>query len=86
MYYTSPLYSAEIQQGLTKELNRLYSMFVERNPNSDVKVSVVAHSLGCVIVYDIITGWMPRVSNTKDSTSFINLYPANLFVLDFIKF
>nr|XP_018897117.1 PREDICTED: phospholipase DDHD1-like [Bemisia tabaci] len=61
MYYTSPLYSAEIQQGLTKELNRLYSMFVERNPNSDVKVSVVAHSLGCVIVYDIITGWMPRL-------------------------
>lgn len=61
MYYTSPIYCAEIQRGLVTELNRLYSMFVERNPSRDVKVSIVAHSLGCVIVYDIITGWLPMV-------------------------
>ncbi|XP_054287967.1 phospholipase DDHD1-like [Macrosteles quadrilineatus] len=59
MYYTSPIYCAEIQKGLITELNRLYTMFVERNPSLNVKVSVVAHSLGCVIVYDIITGWLP---------------------------
>lgn len=60
MYYTSPLYSSEIQKGLTCELNRLYSTFTQRNPHFTSrggKVSVIAHSLGCVIVYDIITGW-----------------------------
>ncbi|RZF32862.1 hypothetical protein LSTR_LSTR009977 [Laodelphax striatellus] len=60
MYYTSPIYSAEIQQGLINELNRLYTLYVQRNPNADTKVSIVAHSLGCVIVYDIITGWIPQ--------------------------
>lgn len=60
MYYTSPLYSSEIQKGLTCELNRLYSTFTQRNPDFTSrggKVSIMAHSLGCVIVYDIITGW-----------------------------
>ncbi|GLH06924.1 Protein retinal degeneration B [Gryllus bimaculatus] len=62
MYYTSPLYGSEVQQGLSAELNRLYTMFTQRNPYFTAnggKVSVVAHSLGCVIVYDIVTGWRP---------------------------
>ena len=60
MYYTSPLYSREIQKGLACELNRLYLTFTQRNPDFTSrggKVSIIAHSLGCVIVYDIITGW-----------------------------
>ncbi|KAG8240300.1 hypothetical protein J437_LFUL014350, partial [Ladona fulva] len=60
MYYTSPLYGAEVRQGLCTELNRLYSMFTRHNKNFERnkgKVSVLAHSLGCVILYDIVTGW-----------------------------
>ena len=37
-------------------------MFTARNPYFEAnggKVSVVAHSLGCVITYDIATGWSP---------------------------
>ncbi|XP_059482116.1 phospholipase DDHD1-like isoform X1 [Neocloeon triangulifer] len=63
MYYTSPLFGQEIQAGLCLELNRLYSMFLERYPNfkeNGGKCSVIAHSLGCVIVYDIVTGWLPN--------------------------
>ncbi|KAI5711214.1 hypothetical protein M8J75_015110 [Diaphorina citri] len=77
MYYTSPIYGSEIQQGLTDELNRLYSMFVARNPNHNAKISIIAHSLGCVIVYDVITGWIPQMyqqetglnSHTHDANS-----------------
>lgn len=61
MYYTSPIYGSEIQKGLTDELNRLYAMFLARNPNHSAKVSIIAHSLGCVIVYDVITGWIPQM-------------------------
>ncbi|KAF7661852.1 hypothetical protein LDENG_00251720 [Lucifuga dentata] len=62
MYYNSPLYRDEITQGLTQELNRLYTLFCSRNPEfeeRDGKVSIVSHSLGCVITYDIMTGWDP---------------------------
>ncbi|KAI5085693.1 phospholipase DDHD1 isoform X2, partial [Silurus meridionalis] len=62
MYYTSPLYRDEITKGLTQELNRLYSLFCSRNPEFEQnggKVSIISHSLGCVIAYDIMTGWDP---------------------------
>nr|XP_019947072.1 PREDICTED: phospholipase DDHD1-like [Paralichthys olivaceus] len=61
MYYTSPLYRDEITRGLTLELNRLYSLFCSRNPDFEIngKVSIVSHSLGCVITFDIMTGWDP---------------------------
>ncbi|XP_061602656.1 phospholipase DDHD1b [Cololabis saira] len=61
MYYTSPLYRDEITRGLTQELNRLYSLFCSRNPDFEKsgKVSIVSHSLGCVIAFDIMTGWDP---------------------------
>lgn len=58
LYYTSPLYGAEVRTGLQKELNRLYFMFASRHPGWQGKVSILAHSLGCVIVYDIVTGWI----------------------------
>ncbi|KAJ8290252.1 hypothetical protein GJAV_G00010520 [Gymnothorax javanicus] len=62
MYYTSPLYRDEITKGLTQELNRLYSLFCSRNPEFEQnggRVSIVSHSLGCVITFDIMTGWDP---------------------------
>lgn len=43
-------------------MNRLYSMFSARNPyfmNKSGKISIIAHSLGCVILYDIIMGLKP---------------------------
>ncbi|KER23004.1 hypothetical protein T265_09016 [Opisthorchis viverrini] len=75
MYYTSPLYRAEISSSLLAELNRMYTLFCSRNPEFESRggmVSVIAHSLGCVLVYDLITGWSqpfyhypPQSSNTK---------------------
>ncbi len=64
MYYTSPLYRYEINHSLLVELNRLYCIFCEHHPyfeGSGGKVSILAHSLGCVISYDLITGWIEPV-------------------------
>ncbi|EUB55450.1 Phospholipase DDHD1 [Echinococcus granulosus] len=66
MYYTSPLYRHEINQSLRVELNRLYCLFCERHPYFEEqggKVSILAHSLGCVISYDLITGWIEPVTH-----------------------
>ncbi|KAF6768375.1 hypothetical protein AHF37_10505 [Paragonimus kellicotti] len=71
MYYTSPLYRAEISASLLTELNRLYAMFCLRNPlfeSRGGRVSVVAHSLGCVLIYDLITGWSQPVYNPTSPT------------------
>lgn len=60
MYYTSPFYRYEIIDGVRDEMNRLYAMFCARNPyflERNCKVSIVAHSLGSVIAYDILTLW-----------------------------
>ena len=57
----------ELWQALQEELNRLYEMFVERNPYFEAnggKVSIVAHSLGCVFTYDILTGWTQEVEHS----------------------
>ncbi|KAF7251847.1 Phospholipase DDHD1 [Varanus komodoensis] len=62
MYYTSPLYRDELVKGLQQEMNRLYTLFCSRNPEfteKGGKASIVSHSLGCVITYDIMTGWNP---------------------------
>lgn len=42
------------------EINRLYDAFCKRNPSfteKNGKVSIVAHSLGSVITYDILSLW-----------------------------
>ena len=42
-------------------------MFVQRNPYFEAnggKVSIVAHSLGCVVTYDILTGWTQEVEHS----------------------
>lgn len=55
------MFHFQIQNALIDELNRIYANFAKRNPNFTInggKVSVMAHSLGAVIMYDIITGYL----------------------------
>lgn len=62
LYYSSPIYRPEMIRSLRSELNRLYSMFCARSPyfeNKGGKVSVLSHSLGTVLLYDILTNWSP---------------------------
>ncbi|KAL5108854.1 Phospholipase DDHD1 [Taenia crassiceps] len=74
MYYTSPLYRHEINQSLQAELNRLYCLFCERHPYFEEqggKVSILAHSLGSVISYDLVTGWIEPVSHYIQSPLYV---------------
>ncbi|ESO83548.1 hypothetical protein LOTGIDRAFT_133288 [Lottia gigantea] len=75
LYYTSPAYRTEITNSLEHELNRLYSLFCQRHPYFEAnngKVSILAHSLGSVITYDIITGWKPMKMYDQLVNSVIN--------------
>ncbi|XP_028625242.1 SEC23-interacting protein isoform X4 [Grammomys surdaster] len=61
LFYNSPTYCQSIVKKVGVEINRLHSLFMSRNPNFKGKVSVAGHSLGSLILFDIL-------SNQKDTS------------------
>ncbi|XP_022426916.1 phospholipase DDHD2 isoform X2 [Delphinapterus leucas] len=59
-FYNSPTYCQTIVDTVASELNRLYVLFLQRNPDFKGGVSIAGHSLGSLILFDILT-------NQKDS-------------------
>ena len=47
-------YREQIAEIVLKEANRIYKLFIERNPDFKGKVHVVGHSLGSAIMFDIL--------------------------------
>ncbi|RYO88011.1 hypothetical protein DL766_004986 [Monosporascus sp. MC13-8B] len=47
-------YREQIVEIVLKESNRIYKLFVERNPDFKGKVHIVGHSLGSAIMFDIL--------------------------------
>lgn len=83
MYYTSPLFRTEIVNVLSGQMNGLYKKFLQHNPrfeSSGGKVSLIAHSLGSVIAYDILTNWSPLELYDE----FVNQQLVKIFILGLI--
>lgn len=41
-------------ENISREMNRLYDLYKQRNPDFDGKVSIYAHSLGSILTFDIL--------------------------------
>lgn len=54
LLYQSPAYKGHISRIVVNEMNRTYRLFKERNPSFEGKVSLVGHSLGSAIMFDIL--------------------------------
>ncbi|KAL7747051.1 hypothetical protein RI367_007547 [Sorochytrium milnesiophthora] len=54
LLYMTPRYRGEIIASVTRELNRVYRLFLSRHPSFKGKVSVLGHSLGSVIMMEIM--------------------------------
>lgn len=54
LLYQSPAYKDAITRIVLEECNRIYKLFCERNPSFKGKVSLVGHSLGSAIMFDIL--------------------------------
>jgi hypothetical protein len=54
LFYTSPLYCQKIVDNVGSEINRLYELFKSRNPAFCGSVALGGHSLGSLIVFDIL--------------------------------
>lgn len=68
LFYNSPTYCQTIVDKVGMEMNRLYALFMSRNPDFKGGVSVAGHSLGSLILFDIL-------SNQKDLASSVNTEP-----------
>ena len=83
LYYTSPIYRNDIMNSLSMELTRLFNLFCTKNPHFLQKggqVSVLAHSLGTVIMYDILRSPDSRLNATKSFRSVSFFYFCVLFI------
>ncbi|KAK1068192.1 hypothetical protein LTR74_005897 [Friedmanniomyces endolithicus] len=54
LLYQSHLYNATISRIVLEECNRIYRLFIQRNPSFQGKVSLIGHSLGSAILFDIL--------------------------------
>ena len=78
LLYYQPKYHSQIINATTKQLNKLYNKFCERNPEfaKNPRVSLIGHSLGSAIGFDIVCA---QDSSAKNSNS----DPKPKYELDF---
>ncbi|CAG04716.1 unnamed protein product [Tetraodon nigroviridis] len=55
LFYNSPTYCQTIMDAVSQEINRLYALFMKRNPDYRGGVSVCGHSLGSLILFDLLS-------------------------------
>jgi pimeloyl-ACP methyl ester carboxylesterase len=53
LYYT-PQFRERMVRAVSREMNRIYHLFLTRNPAFTGRVSLVGHSLGSAICFDIL--------------------------------
>ncbi|KAF3708464.1 SEC23-interacting protein [Channa argus] len=55
LFYNSPTYCQTIMDTVVLEINRLYALFLKRNPDYRGGISVAGHSLGSLILFDLLS-------------------------------
>uniref|UniRef100_A0A674PGI8 SEC23 interacting protein n=1 Tax=Takifugu rubripes TaxID=31033 RepID=A0A674PGI8_TAKRU len=55
LFYNSPTYCQTIMDTVAQEINRLHALFMKRNPDYRGGVSVCGHSLGSLILFDLLS-------------------------------
>ncbi|KAI9818312.1 MAG: hypothetical protein M1832_004430 [Thelocarpon impressellum] len=80
-------YRDHISGIVLRECNRIHKLFLERNPDFNGQVSLVGHSLGSAILFDILCDQRPTrerpggASATKDENRDLDFEVANFFCL-----
>ncbi|XKL62212.1 hypothetical protein PGB90_002045 [Kerria lacca] len=83
LFYTSPVYCQIIINAVASEINRLYVLFKQRNPNFNGKVSVGGHSLGSLILFDLLSNQptSPIPEKNDDVDELVHEYDQKLSLL-----
>lgn len=85
LFYTSPVYCQTIMQTVGNEMNKLYALFKERNSQFDGNVYLGGHSLGSLILFDLLCHQKPIVEKQREDVTSTDEYEnsvrKNIFVL-----
>ncbi|KFP56722.1 Phospholipase DDHD2, partial [Cariama cristata] len=66
-FYNSSTYCQTIVDTVASEMNRLYQLFLRRNPLFKGGVSIAGHSLGSLILFDLLTNQKPAPEENEHS-------------------
>ncbi|XP_059047613.1 uncharacterized protein LOC131843040 [Achroia grisella] len=69
LFYTSPIFCQTIIDTVCSEMNRIYKLFRARNPKFNGRVSLGGHSLGSVILYDLLCHQPDEEASDKNYVS-----------------
>uniref|UniRef100_A0A8B9GEL1 DDHD domain containing 2 n=1 Tax=Amazona collaria TaxID=241587 RepID=A0A8B9GEL1_9PSIT len=69
-FYNSSTYCQTIVDTVASEMNRLYQLFLQRNPLFKGGVSIAGHSLGSLILFDLLTN--QKAAPEEDETAASN--------------
>ncbi|XP_029720369.2 mucin-5AC isoform X2 [Aedes albopictus] len=80
LFYTSPMFCQNIIDAVGNSLNRLYALFLERNPSFKGGVSLAGHSLGSLILFDLLCHQkgtpMETENSNPDLSPFLSTHPT----------
>ncbi|KAM7416580.1 hypothetical protein PAMA_018572 [Pampus argenteus] len=65
-FYNSPIYCQTIVDTVASEINRLHALFKQRHPGFAGAISVVGHSLGSLILFDMLTNQRTGIETTRE--------------------
>lgn len=69
-------YREQISEIVFKEANRIYNLFVERNPGFKGKVHIMGHSLGSAIMFDILCRQQEMKKQVEQSKNPLRIWPS----------
>lgn len=70
-------YREQICEIVLKESNRIYKLFMERNPEFKGKVHIMGHSLGSAIMFDILCRQKERSSQSAPQRNPLRFWPSS---------
>ncbi|KAI1271716.1 DDHD domain-containing protein [Xylaria sp. FL0933] len=69
-------YREQITEIVLKESNRIYKLFIERNPKFKGKVHIIGHSLGSAIMFDILCRQKQPVGGVEPLRNPLRFWPS----------
>lgn len=81
LLFYQPRYLNQIIAAVTSELNRVYQLYKERNPNFNGKVHIMGHSLGSAIAFDILSSQPEIIPSNPDLEKMLTFDVENLFLV-----
>ncbi|OQV16550.1 SEC23-interacting protein [Hypsibius exemplaris] len=55
LFYSSPKYCKIIADHVASDMNRLHALFLQRNPGYKGGLSIIGHSLGSIVLFDMLS-------------------------------